>query len=292
MSFLPKSELLTLEELSQIAHRFIDFGVQKIRISGGEPLVRKDIMELFANIAPRLGNDLNELTLTTNGTQLENHADRLAALGVKRINISLDSLKPDIFEKLTNRNVLPKVMKGIQAAVDAGLSIKINTVILPDNIDDIPDMVRWAHRRGFDISLIEIMPMGQTEIKRREQFIPATRAKDLLSQHFTLEPMLTSSRLAGPARYSFIPETQGKIGFISPLTQNFCTDCNRVRLTCTGRIYMCLGQEDHIDLRAALRSDGNLDAQMARAVQLKPEAHDFEISDRPSLARHMSVTGG
>ena len=292
MSFLPKADLLTLEELAAIAHRFIDFGIQKIRISGGEPLVRKDVMELFAQIAPRLGHGLSELTLTTNGTQLAKHADRLASLGVKRINLSLDSLKPDVFAMLTRRDALAQVLNGIDAAVEAGLHIKINTVLLPENCDDIADMMAWAHGRGFDMSLIEIMPMGQTGVTRRDQFVPMSRAKEALAQRYTLEPIITDTTLSGPARYCYVPETGGKIGFISPLTNNFCASCNRVRITCTGRIYMCLGQDDHIDLRKTLREGGNLNAEIARAIRLKPEAHDFEISDAPTLSRHMSVTGG
>jgi len=292
MKFLPKRDLLTLEELAQVAHRFIDFGVEKIRISGGEPLVRKDVMALFSEISPRLKNGLSELTLTTNGTQLEKHADQLAALGVKRINISLDSLNRDTFAALARRNILPQVLKGIQAAKEANIHVKINTVLLPENLNEIPDMMRWAHGQGFDMSLIEIMPMGQTDIERRMQFVPMNQVKDLLRKKYTLEPMVTSQRLSGPARYNFVKETQGKIGFISPLTNNFCAGCNRVRLTCTGRIYMCLGQDDHIDLRDTLRGGGNLDKQIARAVNMKPEAHDFSITDRPSVARYMSVTGG
>jgi len=292
MKFLPKTDLLTFEELAKIAHRFIDFGVQKIRISGGEPLVRKDVMQLFSDISPRLKNGLSELTLTTNGTQLAAHADKLASLGVRRLNLSLDSLNSETFTKLARRNVLPHVLDGITAAKEAGIQIKINTVLLPENIDEIPEIMRWAHSQNFDMSLIEIMPMGQTDTQRREQFVPMTRAKDLLNQHFELTPILKKDALGGPARYSLVTETGGKIGFISPLTNNFCAACNRVRLTCTGRIYMCLGQEDHIDLRHTLRNGGSLDQQIARAVNLKPEAHDFAITDTPTLTRHMSVTGG
>ena len=292
MKFLPRSELLTLEELAKIAHKFIDFGVQKIRISGGEPLVRRDVMELFADISPRLGQDRSDLTFTTTAARLDKHADRLASLGIKRINISLDSLIEETFTKISKRNALPQVLNGIRAAKEAGLKVKINTVLFPENINEIPHMLRWAHGQGFDMSLIEIMPMGQTDTERREQFVPMSSAKEVLSQQFTLEPMVTPTKLSGPARYSFIPETQGRLGFISPLTNNFCAGCNRVRLTCTGRIYMCLGQEDHIDLRKALRSGGDIEAEITRAVSLKPEAHDFVISDTPSVPRHMSVTGG
>ena len=237
MTFLPKADLLTLEELAEIAHRFIDFGVEKIRISGGEPLVRKDVMELFAEISPRLNNRLSELTLTTNGTQLDKHADKLASLGVRRINLSLDSLNEATFTKLARRNVLPQVLNGIQAAKEAGIDVKLNTVLLPENLDEIPNMMRWAHAQGFDMSLIEIMPMGQTDAQRRDQFVPISRAKERLEEQFTLKPLITSTRLSGPARYSFIPETGGKLGFISPLTNNFCAGCNRVRLTCTCLLY-------------------------------------------------------
>ena len=292
MSFLPKADLLTLEELAKISHRFIDFGVEKIRISGGEPLVRKDIMELFAQLSPRLDQDLSELTLTTNGTQLSKFADRLASLGVQRINLSLDSLDPDVFSKLTRRDVLSQVLDGIQAAKEAGLKVKINTVLLPDNLAEIPEMMRWAHAQSFDMSLIEIMPLGQIDISRRKQYVPMTAVKEALAEQFDLTPILNKDNLGGPARYSYVAETGGRIGFISPLTNNFCAGCNRVRLTCTGRIYMCLGQENHIDLRKTLRDGGSMDTEIARAVNLKPEAHDFSISDTPSLSRHMSVTGG
>ena len=292
MQFLPKQDLLTLEELAQVAHKFIDYGVEKIRISGGEPLVRKDVMELFAEISPRLKNGLSELTLTTNATQLDKYADRLAKLGVKRINISLDTLNEATFTKLARRNVLSQTLGGIEAAKAAGIMVKINTVLLPENLEEIPDMVRWAHGQDFDMSLIEIMPMGQTGASRKTQFVPMSAAKELLESQFTLNTLITSTRISGPARYSAVAETGGKIGFISPLTNNFCAGCNRVRLTCTGRIYMCLGQEDHIDLRYTLRSGGSLDEDLLRAASLKPEAHDFAITDAPSLGRHMSVTGG
>ena len=292
MNFLPKSDLLSLEELAATAHRFIDYGIKKIRISGGEPLVRRDVMELFAQIAPRLKDDLAELTLTTNATQLPKYADRLASLGVKRVNISLDSLNPETFARLARRNVLPQVLDGIQAAKEAGLKVKINTVLLPDNLPEIPDMVRWAHAQNFDLSLIEIMPMGETNADRRQQFVPMSAAKDLLRQNFDLTQNPVLDPLGGPARYYHSQTTGGQIGFISPLTNNFCATCNRVRLTCTGRIYMCLGREDHIDLRRTLREGGDLDEDIRRAVRLKPEAHDFSINATPSVARHMSVTGG
>jgi len=292
MTFLPKSDLLTLEELSKLSHYFIDKGIRKIRISGGEPLLRRDIMSLFRDISPRLKNGLSELTLTTNATQLTKHADELRRLGVKRVNISLDSLNETVFAKLSRRNVLNSVLEGIKAAKEVGLKVKINTVLLPENLHDIPDMVKWAHAQNFDISLIEIMPMGLTGEERRKQFIPMHAAKAILEKQFHLAAILPKDKLGGPARYFFIPQTQGKIGFISPLTQNFCAGCNRIRMTCAGRIYMCLGQEEYIDLRKILRSGNNLDNAIYSAIENKPEAHDFTISSDPSLERHMSVTGG
>ena len=292
MVFLPRSELLTLEELSKLSHHFIDKGIRKIRITGGEPLLRRDIISLFEDISPRLKSDLSELTLTTNATQLSKYADRLARIGLKRINVSLDSLNKDVFAKLSRRNVLKSVLEGLQAAKEAGLKIKINTVLVPDNLADIPDMMRWAHSQEFDMSLIEIMPMGQTGEDRRRQFIPMQAARSLLEEKYNLTSIVTNDKLGGPARYYHVSETNGRIGFISPLTQNFCTGCNRIRMTCTGRIYMCLGQEDHIDLRHILRSGENLDDAIYMALQNKPKAHDFLITKEPSLSRHMSVTGG
>ncbi len=292
MTFLPRSDLLTFEELAAISHRFIDFGVRKIRVSGGEPLVRRDVMELFSELSTRLNSGLSELTLTTNGTQLSKYADRLASLGVKRLNLSLDSLDAAVFTKLARRNVLPDVLEGIKATKEAGIHIKLNTVLLPENLAEIPEMMMWAHDQGFDMSLIEIMPMGMTDADRRKQFVPMMRAKELLAEKFELTPIVAKDKLGGPARFSLVSETKGRIGFISPLTNNFCAGCNRVRLTCTGRIYMCLGQDDHIDLRQIYREGGDLDGAIAKAVRLKPEAHDFLISDKPSVARHMSVTGG
>jgi len=292
MTFLPKSELLTLEELSELSHYFIDKGIKKIRISGGEPLIRKDILSLFEDLSPRLNSGLTELTLTTNATQLSKHADDLARFGVKRVNISLDSLNEDVFTKLSRRNVLGAVLEGIQAAKAAGLKIKINTVLLPENLPAIPDMVHWAHAQDFDISLIEIMPMGQTDEDRQNQFIPMHAARTLLEKQYQLSTVVPKDKLGGPARYYYISETKGRIGFISPLTQNFCAGCNRIRMTCTGRIYMCLGQEDFVDFRHILRSGTDLDQAIYSALEHKPEAHDFSIGKEPSVSRHMSVTGG
>ncbi len=292
MTFLPKSDLLTLEELSKLCHGFIDKGIRKIRISGGEPLVRKDVMELFKDIAPRFGSGLSELTLTTNATQLSKYADTLAELGVKRVNISLDSLNPEVFANLSRRPVLPEVLSGIQAAREAGLKVKINTVVLPNNLSELPDMLSWAHAQYFDMSLIEIMPMGQTGQNRLKQFVPMQAAKDILEKRFTLSSIQQSGNLGGPARYHHVRETGGKLGYISPLTHNFCAGCNRIRMTCTGRIYMCLGQDDYVDFRSLLRMGGDLDAATRSALREKPKAHDFTITDQPSVARHMSVTGG
>lgn len=292
MVFLPKSDLLTLEELSKLSHYFIDKGIRKIRISGGEPLLRRDILSLFEDISPRLKSDLSELTLTTNATQLSKYADRLARIGVKRINVSLDSLDEGIFAKLSRRNALKSVLEGIQAAKEAGIKIKINTVLLPENLAEVPNIMSWAHDQEFDMSLIEIMPMGQTGEDRRRQFVPMQAAHTLLEGKYNLTSIITNDKLGGPARYYNVSETNGRIGFISPLTQNFCAGCNRIRMTCTGRIYMCLGQEDYIDLRQILRSGESLDGAIYIALQNKPKAHDFLITKEPSLSRHMSVTGG
>lgn len=292
MVFLPKSDLLTLEELSKLSHYFIDKGIRKIRISGGEPLLRRDILSLFEDISPRLKSDLSELTLTTNATQLSKYADHLARIGVKRINVSLDSLDEGIFAKLSRRNALKSVLEGIQAAKEAGIKIKINTVLLPENLAEVPNIMSWAHDQEFDMSLIEIMPMGQTGEDRRRQFVPMQAAHTLLEGKYNLTSIITNDKLGGPARYYHVSETNGRIGFISPLTQNFCAGCNRIRMTCTGRIYMCLGQEDYIDLRQILRSGESLDDAIYIALQNKPKAHDFLITKEPSLSRHMSVTGG
>lgn len=300
MTFLPKSDLLTIEELDRVAQAFVRRGVQKIRITGGEPLVRKGMPELFERLGQLLGNGLDELTLTTNGTQLESHADMLARNGVKRINVSLDSLKEDQFERITRRGKLPQVLAGIDAALEAGLKIKINTVALKhENAAEIPEMIEWAHSKGLDLTLIEVMPLGDTGEDRIDQYIPLPMIQDELSRKWDLTPLAETGSNGGPSRYVRVAQTGGKLGFITPLTNNFCAGCNRVRVTCTGRIYMCLGQDDHIDLRAALRDsdtpDRDLDACLDRALLKKPERHDFRIEHRgqtPALPRHMSVTGG
>ncbi|MEL6858141.1 MAG: GTP 3',8-cyclase MoaA [Pseudomonadota bacterium] len=300
MQFLPKQELLTIEELDEVARAFITRGVQKIRITGGEPLVRRGIDELFDRLGGYLGQGLQELTLTTNATQLATHAMGLARAGVKRINVSLDSLNAETFERVTRRGRLPQVLDGIDAALDAGLKVKINTVALKhENLTELPEMIDWAHGKGMDLTLIEVMPLGDTGEDRIDQYIPLPMVRDRLEQSWTLTDEIQRDSNAGPSRYARIKETGGRIGFITPLTNNFCAGCNRVRVTCTGRIYMCLGQDDHIDLRAALRESDDpaaaLDACLDRALLKKPERHEFNIHRRgqaPALPRHMSVTGG
>ncbi|GAB5457430.1 MAG: GTP 3',8-cyclase MoaA [Henriciella sp.] len=300
MSFLPKKDLLTLEELETVATAFIRRGVRKIRITGGEPLVRKDIQLLFERLGQQLGKGLDELTLTTNATLLDRYASHLKVAGVKRVNISLDTLDPDAFESITRRGELEKVLRGIDAAIATGLKVKINTVALKhSNANAIPDMIEWAHGKGLDMTLIEVMPLGETGEDRIDQYIPLSMVRDKLEQHWTLNDIEHVEANSGPSRYVRIAETGGKLGFITPLTNNFCAGCNRVRVTCTGRIYMCLGQDNHIDLRAALREsdcpEKALDEALNRALFAKPEKHDFAISKRaeqPALPRHMSVTGG
>jgi cyclic pyranopterin phosphate synthase len=298
MTFLPKRDVLSLEELEMLAGAFIERGVRKIRITGGEPLVRRDIMTLMARLGRCLeAGELDELTLTTNATQLSHHADVLRSVGVKRINVSLDTLDDRKFEKLTRRNALSKVLYGLDAAQNAGLKVKINTVALKGvNEDEIPAMIEWAHGRNMDLTLIEVMPLGEIEEDRVDQYLPLTAVQDRLQSQWTLTPM--DMRTGGPARYHRVEETGGVLGMITPLTNNFCAGCNRVRVTCTGQIYMCLGHSDRVDLRAAMRSDephAALNAALDRAMLKKPERHAFDISERgsaPAVSRHMSVTGG
>ena len=300
MQFLPKKDLLTLDELEQVASAFITRGVRKIRITGGEPLVRKDILALFERLGSQLGQGLDELTLTTNGTLLSQYADHLKRCGVERVNISLDSLDPDTFQAITRRGDLHKVLAGIDAALEAGLKVKINTVALKhDNAEAIPDMIEWAHSKSMDMTLIEVMPLGDTGEDRIDQYIPLPMIRDQLETRWTLSELNEQRVNAGPSRYVRVNETGGKLGFITPLTNNFCAGCNRVRVTCTGRIYMCLGQDEHVDLRAALRDSAMpevaLNEALDKALFRKPEKHDFAIKqrgDRPALPRHMSVTGG
>ncbi|MFL5149238.1 MAG: GTP 3',8-cyclase MoaA [Microvirga sp.] len=297
MTFLPKRDLLTLEELDRVCSVFIERGVRKLRLTGGEPLVRRNIMTLFAGLSRHLASGaLDELTLTTNGSQLARFAGELAANGVKRINVSLDTLDPEKFRRITRWGDFGKVMEGIDAAQAAGLRVKINAVALKDlNEDEIPRLLEWAHGRGMDMTLIEVMPLGEVETQRVDQFLPLSLVRARLGERYTLEDL--DERSGGPARYVRVKETGGKLGFITPLTHNFCESCNRVRLTCTGRLYMCLGQEDAADLRTPLRlSEANetLEQAIEEAISRKPKGHDFIIDrrNRPAVARHMSVTGG
>jgi len=297
MTFLPKAELLTLEELDRLCGAFIAKGVERLRITGGEPLVRRDVMRLFESLGARLGHGLQELTITTNGSQLAKFAGPLARSGVKRVNVSLDTLDPRKFREITRWGDLSKVLSGIEAAQAAGLSVKINTVALRDvNDAEIPSMLEWAHGRGMDMTLIEVMPMGEIDGDRVEQYMPLSLMRAQLEQRFTLDE--SPYRTGGPARYVRVRETGGRLGFITPLTHNFCESCNRVRLTCTGTLYMCLGQEDAADLRGPLRTspdDALLNAAIDEAIARKPKGHDFIIDrrhDRPSVSRVMSLTGG
>jgi cyclic pyranopterin phosphate synthase len=298
MSFLPKAELLTLEELERLCLAFVRKGVERLRITGGEPLVRRNVMRLFERLGGHLGSGgLKELTLTTNGSQLATHARALAAAGVRRVNVSVDTLDAAKFREITRWGDLQKVRAGIDAAAEAGLAIKINTVALKGvNQDEIPSLLEWAHRNGFDFTLIETMPMGEIDGDRVEQYLPLSLVRARLSEFYTLEDI--DYRTGGPARYVRVAETGGRIGFITPLTHNFCESCNRVRLTCTGTLFMCLGQEDAADLRTPLRAsqdDALLDRAIDGAIARKPKGHDFIIDRRhkkPALARHMSLTGG
>lgn len=299
MTFLPKKDVLSLEELELVTAAFIRKGVRKIRITGGEPLVRKDIMTLFRNLGLYLkSGELSELTLTTNGSQLEKYAGDLHSAGVRRINVSLDTLDPDRFREITRWGDFARVMRGIDAAQAAGLHVKINTVALKGfNESELGDIVRWAGERGMDVSFIETMPLGAIDALRSDQYLPLSKVKADLAKDWTLTP--SAYRTGGPSDYFDVAETGGRVGFITPLTHNFCESCNRVRLTCTGMLYMCLGQEDSADLRAALRRDPSLaalDAAIVEAIGRKPKGHDFVIDrqhdDRPAVSRHMNVTGG
>ena len=298
MTFLPKRDLLSLEELDRVVTAFIDQGVKKIRLTGGEPLVRKGIMTLIGSLSRHLKSGaMEELTLTTNGSQLAKYASELAHHGVKRINVSVDTLDPAKFKEITRWGDLAKVKEGIAAAQAAGLAIKINAVALKGlNELEIPEMIRWAHGEGMDLTVIETMPMGDVEGDRTDRYLPLSQLRAQLMDQFTLEDI--PYKTGGPARYMRVKETGGRMGFITPLTHNFCESCNRVRLTCTGTLYMCLGQNDAADLRSPLRaSEGNelLTAAIAEAISRKPKGHDFIIDrthNKPAVARHMSVTGG
>jgi len=297
MTFLPRKDLLTLEELDQLASQFIARGVRKIRITGGEPLVRRDIMHLIKRLGRHKNTGaLDELTVTTNGTQLAKHASDLKRFGVGRINVSLDTLDRDVFKTLTRRDAIDSVMEGLSAARAAGLRVKINTVALQSNAHEIPDMMRWAHGLGMDMTVIEVMPLGEIDGDRVDQYIPLSEVRDSLANEFTLVD--NTLQTGGPARYVSVQETGGTLGFITPLTNNFCAGCNRVRVTCTGQIYACLGDAGMLDLRAALRGENPEDALnklLDQTMRTKPEKHSFDISKRgaaPSVQRHMSVTGG
>jgi cyclic pyranopterin phosphate synthase len=298
MSFLPKAEVLSLEELDRVCSAFIDRGVKKLRLTGGEPLVRRGVMTLVESLSRHLRSGaLDELTLTTNGSQLAKYASELKAHGVRRINVSLDTLDADKFRAITRWGDLSQVLAGIDAAQAAGLKIKINTVALRDvNEGELPALIEWAHGRGMEITLIEVMPLGEIGEGRLDQYLPLSMVRARLAERFTLDDI--DYRTGGPARYVRVAETGGTLGFITPMTHNFCESCNRVRLTCTGTLYMCLGQEDAADLRKPLRaseSDDLLLAAIDEAITRKPKGHDFIIDrrhQRPALPRHMSVTGG
>ncbi|GIX09720.1 GTP 3',8-cyclase MoaA [Elioraea sp.] len=297
MTFLPKAELLTLEELERVSAAFIRLGVRKIRLTGGEPLVRRDVMRLVRALGARIGQGLDELTLTTNGSQLARFADDLAAAGVRRINVSLDTLDPARFTAITRWGRIERTLDGIFAARAAGLAIKINAVALKGvNEDELDRMVAWCGEHGFDLCLIETMPMGDIGGDRTDQYLPLSIVRARLARSWTLEE--TDYATGGPARYVVVRETGRRIGFITPMTHNFCESCNRVRLTCTGTLYMCLGQDDAADLRAPLRAgddDAALEAAILEAIARKPKGHDFVIDrrrNRPAVARHMSLTGG
>lgn len=297
MKFLPKRDVLSFEEIETIVAAFVARGVRKVRLTGGEPLVRRDIMQLVEALSAHLKTGaLDELTVTTNGSQLARFADELVQHGVRRVNVSLDTLDAERFAKITRRGRLETVLSGIEAAHAAGLAIKINMVAMRgQNDDEIAPIMRWAHERGYGLTLIEAMPMGEVGIDRFDVNLPLTEVRDRLMETFTLERL--SKKTGGPARYFKVAETGGELGFITPMSHNFCESCNRVRLTCTGELYMCLGQDDKVNLRSALRDGGldGLNAEFDRAMILKPKGHDFVI-DRtrptPAITRHMSVTGG
>ncbi|MCP5411467.1 MAG: GTP 3',8-cyclase MoaA [Alphaproteobacteria bacterium] len=299
MTFLPRAELLTLEELDRVCAAFVRRGVRHLRLTGGEPLMRRGIMDLVNSLSRHLREGtLDELTMTTNGVRLREFAGALAAAGMRRINVSLDSLDRTTFARIARSDCLDQVLDGIAAAREAGLKVKINTVALKrDNHADLPDLIQWAHERGMDITLIETMPMGAVDEDRTDQFISLTEVRQELQSFWTLTDL--DERSSGPARYVRIAETGGRLGFITPLTHNFCESCRRVRLTCTGTLFMCLGQDSAVDLRTALRGDNGgdaaLDAALDEAMQRKPKAHDFLLpvpGAAPAVSRHMSMTGG
>ena len=296
--FLPKAEVLTIEELDRLCSAFVGLGTKKLRLTGGEPLVRRGFMELVERLSRHLQSGaLEELTLTTNGSQLGRFAQDLARHGVKRLNVSVDSLDPEVFRRITRGGDLNQVLAGIKAAQDAGMRVKINTVALKhDNAEELPAMIQWAHGQGLDLTLIETMPLGEIEEDRTDQYVSLKTVRETLESFWTLTEL--SDRTAGPARYVRVEETGGKLGFITPLSHTFCESCNRVRVTCTGTLYMCLGQDDQADLRAPMRgdpSDDSLVAAIREAIGRKPKGHDFHIERRgeaPAVRRPMSTTGG
>jgi cyclic pyranopterin phosphate synthase len=298
MTFLPKPDLLSLEELDRLCSAFVRLGTRKIRVTGGEPLVRRGIMTLFRSLSRHVESGaLDELTVTTNGSQLARFAQELAACGVRRVNVSLDTLDAAKFKAITRWGDFTQVMAGLDAAQAAGLKVKINAVALKGfNDEEAPEMIAWAHGQGFDLTFIEVMPLGEVEKARFDQYLPLNELRAALSRRYTLTP--SSHATGGPARYFDVAETGGRLGFITPLTHNFCESCNRVRVTCTGTLYMCLGQDDAADLRAPLRrseSDGPLEEAIRAAIARKPKGHDFAIERfeaHASTRRHMSVTGG
>lgn len=297
MKFLPKAEVLSLEELHRLALAFIARGVRKIRLTGGEPLVRRDMIDLVQALGREVGSGLDELTLTTNGTRLAEFAEPLAAAGVRRVNVSLDTRDPALFERLTRRDQLAQVLDGIAAAKSAGLQVKINTVALKGlNEIELPDLIGWAHGQGHEITLIEVMPLGEVDGDRIDHYLPLGAVQDRLEAQWKLTP--SPHRTGGPARYFDIAATGGRLGLITPLTNNFCEGCNRLRVTATGQLYPCLGGGERVDLRAAMRSDdpaAQFRAAIDEAMRIKPERHAFRIDARgeaPALPRHMSMTGG
>ena len=297
MRFLPRQDLLSVEELDRIATAFVARGVRRLRFTGGEPLVRRGFIDLLMSVSRHLRSGaLDEMLVTTNGVQLAAFAEQLARAGVKRVNVSLDTLDRATFARISRRDRLDDVLTGIEAAKAAGLKVKINTVALKhDNAHEITDLIQWAHARGHDLTLIETMPLGEIDEDRTDQFLSLTRVREDLASFWTLTDL--PERTGGPARYVDVAETNGRLGFITPLTHNFCEGCSRVRLTCTGKLYLCLGQEANADLRAPLRAsadDEPLQAAIEAAIKLRPKGHDFVVERlaKPATERHMSVTGG
>ncbi len=296
MQFLPRADILTLEELYLLARSFMARGVRTVRLTGGEPLVRRDVVDLIRAIGRHVGQELDEVTLTTNGTQLAGHADALARAGVRRVNVSLDTRDPATFRALSRRDALPQVLEGIAAASEAGLQVKLNTVAMRGvNEGEIADLVNWAHAQGHAISLIETMPLGEVDAAREDHYLPLSQVRAKLEARWTLTP--SEAHTPGPSRYFDIAETGGRIGFITPMSENFCAGCNRLRVTATGQLYPCLGGGERVDLRAALRGDAPDRAvayALDEAMAIKPYAHDFRIGAglAPTQPRHMSVTGG